>query len=277
MTEAKEQAVIKNYFVDEAGDCTLFAHHGRALIGQEGCSRYFMLGLLDIDDPETLGIEMGNLRANLMSDEYFKNVPSMQPDQRKTAIMFHAKDDLPEVRREVFHLLQNTVGLRFFAVVTDKRRVLEYVRQRNSREPDYRYNPNELYDYLVRRLFKERLHKEDGYNVIFSKRGNSDRTKALMSALLVARERFLNKWKKNSDVPIQVSASSPVGNAGLQAVDYFLWAVQRIYEHGEDRYCNLLASSIKLIHDIDDIRQAGYGVYYTQKSPITAEAIRRRQ
>ena len=53
----------------------------------------------------------------------------MQREARKTAVAFHAKDDLPEVRREVFALLKNSPGLRFFAVVTDKMRVLEYVRQ----------------------------------------------------------------------------------------------------------------------------------------------------
>lgn len=277
MSKKKEQPQQKYYFVDEAGDGNLFAHRGRVLLGQEGCSRFFMLGLLDIADPKTLGDELEKLRKGLLADTYFKNVPSMQPEQRKTALMFHAKDDVPEVRREVYHLLQKTAGLRFFAVVTDKQRVLEYVQRRNALEPTYHYNPNELYDYLVRRLFKERLHKDDGYNVIFSERGKSDRTKALKKALLVARERFLNQWGKTSTAPIQVCAAPPIGNAGLQAVDYFLWAVQRVYEHQEDRYCNLLAGSIKLIHDIDDTHQARYGVYYTEKSPITADAIKRRQ
>jgi hypothetical protein len=30
----------------------------------------------------------------------------MHREARKTALFFHAKDDLPEVRREVFRLLQ---------------------------------------------------------------------------------------------------------------------------------------------------------------------------
>lgn len=264
---------IKRYFVDEAGDGVIFAHHGRILIGQEGCSRFFMLGLIEIADPVSLGIDMEDLRTKLLADEYFKNVPSMQPNQRKTAVVFHAKDDLPEVRREVFHLLKTTPGLRFFAVVTDKLRVLEYVRERNTREPEYSYNPNELYDYLVRRLFKERLHKDKGYVITFSKRGQSDRTKALMDAILISKDRFLSKWGKTSSVNIQISASLPSENAGLQAVDYFLWALQRVYTADEDRYINLLSNSIGLIHDIDDHRQARYGVYYNKKTPLTVEAL----
>lgn len=264
---------IKRYFVDESGDGVIFAHHGRILIGQEGCSRFFMLGLLEIADPLSLGIEMKDLRTKLMTDEYFKDVPSMQPNQNKTAVAFHAKDDLPEVRREVFHLLKTTPGLRFFAVVTDKFRVLEYVRERNTREPEYSYNPNELYDYLVRRLFKERLHKDKGYEITFSKRGKSDRTKALNDAILISRDRFLSKWGKTSSANIQVGASLPAQNAGLQAVDYFLWALQRVYTANEDRYISLLSNSIGLIHDIDDHRQAEYGVYYNKKMPLSVEAL----
>ena len=83
----------------------------------------------------------------------------MQPDSRKTVVAFHAKDDLPEVRRDVFRILRDTEGLRFFAVVADKLSVLEYVRQRNKRESVYRYHPNELYDSLVKHLFKDRLYQ----------------------------------------------------------------------------------------------------------------------
>lgn len=48
--------------------------------------------------------------------------------------------------------------------------VVEYIRQRNGRDADYRYNPNELYDYLVRRLFRDRLHKDDEYHILFARR-----------------------------------------------------------------------------------------------------------
>ncbi len=150
---------IRHYFIDEGGDSTLFSSKGKVLIETEGCSRFFILGLLEVPDPATLQQDFDNLRARLMSDSYFNNVPSMQAERRKTALAFHAKNDLAEVRRDVFELLRNTEGLRFFAVVTDKRRVLEYVRERNESDPDYRYHPNELYDYLIRRLFKQRLHQ----------------------------------------------------------------------------------------------------------------------
>ena len=196
----------------------------------------------------------------------------MQPEAQKTALAFHAKDDLSEVRREVFHLLLQH-RLRFFAVVRDKRKLLEYVRQRNERDATYRYHPNELYDYLVRRLFKTLLHKDDEYHIYFAKRGKSDRTAALRAALETARRRFSEQWGISSDAPVHVIASTPPECAGLQAVDYFLWALQRLYERREGRYVELLWPAFRLVHDLDDTRQARYGIYYSQKKPLTLAAI----
>ena len=65
----------------------------------------------------------------------------------------------------------------------------------------------------------------------------------------------------------------PKTQAGLQAVDYFTWALQRLYERGEDRYLSYLWSAVHLVQDIDDKRKSGYGVYYTQKKPLNTAAL----
>ena len=280
MTDSQSQETqtsIRHYFIDEGGDSTLFSRKGKVLIDTEGCSRFFILGLLEVPDPMALQQTFDNLRAQLMSDSYFDGVPSMQAKWRKTTVAFHAKNDLPEVRREVFELLRDTEGLRFFAVVADKWRVLEYIRERNESNSDYRYNPNELYDYLVRRLFKQRLHQSSKYHIAFSKRGKSDRTDALREALQSAQERFAKQHNITSDALLQVSQARPKDQASLQAVDYFIWALQRLYERGEERYVNYLWRDFRLVQDIDDRREAGYGVYYTQKKPLNAAALEWRQ
>ncbi len=135
---------VRHYFVDEAGDSTLFDGKGKVIIETPGCSRFFILGLLDVTDHDGLRSTFSALHDQLLHDPYFKDVPSMQSSARKTAIAFHAKHDLPEVRREVFTLLHGTEGLRFFAVVTDKLRGLEYVVQQNERIRTYRYLPDGL-------------------------------------------------------------------------------------------------------------------------------------
>ncbi len=259
------------YFVDEAGDGVLFDGRGRLQVGKEGCSRYFMLGMLDLPALDELTGEFTALRANLLADPYFKKVPSMQPEARKTALLFHAKDDLPEVRREVLGILRQK-DYRFFAAVRDKLAVVSYAIQRREREPGYRYHPNELYDYLVRSLFKGLLHKDDHYEVYFAKRGAHDRTETLNTALKVARERAAQQWGVKNDPLVQVSPQIAEQNVGLQAADYFLWALQRFYERREDRYLELLWPQFSLVHDLDD-KRARYGAYYTQKGPLTLAAL----
>ena len=271
------EQLVRHYFVDEAGDSALFNRRGKVIVGTPGCSRFFILGLLEVPDPIRMKADLEKLRSTLLADVYFKDVPSMQREARKTAVAFHAKDDLPEVRREVLTLLKNSPGLRFFAVVTDKMRVLEYVRQRNMRDSSYRYHPNEVYDYLVRRLFRDRLHKADVYNIYFAKRGKADRTKSLVKAVERARERFYEKWGIVSNAAVRISVGTPEQYAGLQAVDYFLWALQRLYERGEDRYLVYLWDAVKLIHDIDDTRRHKYGEYYNKNNPLTAESVKERK
>ena len=257
----------RHYFVDEAGDPTLFDARGRVLVGQEGCSRYFMLGVLDVADPVALAADLGVLRQTLLSDPYFSGVPSMQPERRKTALAFHAKDDLPEVRREVFRvLLQHE--LQFIGVVRDKKSVLAYVRQRNQIDAAYRYQPNELYDALVARLFKNRLHLSPEVDVCFAQRGRADRSAALMQALDRARGRFEAKWGRSVSSVVSARQSSPAREAALQAVDYFLWALQRRYERGEGRFLDLIWPKVGLVHAVDEIERAAYGTYYTKKKPL---------
>ena len=260
------------YFVDEAGDGTLFNARGQVLIGEQGVSRYFILGVLDIPNPEQIHKELEELRHNLLADPYFKKVPSMQPEARKTALMFHAKDDLPEVRREVFAVLQKH-EFRFMAVVRNKEQVLDYVKRRNVVDVSYRYNQNELYDFMVRVLFKNLLHQDDRYEIAFSKRWGQDRTEALKLALQIARERFAEQWGELPSSVINVTPQKPQESGGLQAVDYFLWTLQRFYERKEDRYLDLLWKSFRLVHDLDDTRKNPYGEYYTRKKPLTLAAL----
>lgn len=266
-----------HYFVDEAGDPTLFDKKGKVLIGSPGCSRYFILGLLRVDEPDSLENEMDDLRAKLITDPYFSGVPSLRPENMKTAVAFHATDDIPEVRKEVFSLLMRRKDLRFFAVIRAKQDLLLFIRQRNSMDPGYHYDPNEVYDYLVRRLFRDRLHKSDRYQIFFARRGSSDRTSALKSALQAAKERHAEKYNKQAgEAAMEVIPVFSKQKSALQAVDYFLWALQRLYERGEDRYVSLLWPSFRLVVDMDDTHSANYGMYYDQRHPLNLDAIKGR-
>ncbi|MEE6160710.1 DUF3800 domain-containing protein [Cylindrospermopsis raciborskii] len=76
MSELTEKiSSVRHYFVDEAGDPVIFNGKGKILIGSDGCSHFFILGLLDVANTESLSQDLENLRANLLADPYFKKVP----------------------------------------------------------------------------------------------------------------------------------------------------------------------------------------------------------
>lgn len=270
---APQQPRTCHYFVDEAGDGTLFNKRKQVVVGREGCSSYFILGVLEVAEPKALHDALEALRAELQADPYLAKVPSLQPERNKTAFAFHAKDDCAEVRREVYKLLMQH-EMRFFAVVRDKATIADKVQEHNKQHPTYRYHPNQLYDRCVSRLFKERLHKEESYVIQFSRRGNRARTEALQTAIEQARNNLRASWGIEATSPIEIMAAKPADAGGLQAVDYMLWALQRLYERGEERYWEYVAAKASLVHDVDDTRVNEYGVYYTKKNPLKKESLK---
>ena len=112
------------------------------------------------------------------------------------------------------------------------------------------------------------MHKDDGYKIHFAKRGSSDRTGALKNALEITRSKFNQKWGINSNAAISIFPVASSHCPELQATDYFLWALQRYYERHEEKYIEFLWSKIGVVHDLDDCRQRGYGMYYSQKNPL---------
>ncbi len=56
--------------------------------------------MLEVDDPEAVASALIELRQTLIADPYFSTAESFKPERKKTALILHAKDDLPEVRRQ---------------------------------------------------------------------------------------------------------------------------------------------------------------------------------
>ena len=61
---------VTYYFVDEAGDSNIFNRKGKVIINTDGCSRFFIMGLLEVVDPVSLASEMHELRKEILSDLY---------------------------------------------------------------------------------------------------------------------------------------------------------------------------------------------------------------
>lgn len=258
------------YYVDEAGDLTLFNKRGRVLVGTEGCSRHFILGVVLIDDPHQARKKIELLRQDFLADEYLRNVPSIL---RKTAIAFHAKDDCPEVRREVYKLI-STLSIKVYGIVRRKSYLVESVKQQNSFDTSWRYDANKIYDSCVKRLFKDRLHQADVNHITFARRGKSARNKALTEELQKARRNFEKSIGRSVSTQSHVASNYPSNEPCLQIIDYALWALQRLYEKHEERYFEFIRDKFVRIIDLDDKREKGYGVYYDKRNKLTVDKIK---
>ena len=264
-----------DYFVDEAGDTTLFRHGGKPALGRDGVSNFFILGRLEIDDAAALAADITALRQRLLADPLLRAVPSMQPERGKTARFFHAKDDVPEVRVEVFRLLL-AHELRFSAIVKDKRVLLREAQAALAADPRAKYKPDghALYDAMMRKLFA-RLGRHGVHSrITFAVRGSKPRTAALKHAVLEVEHHFERDFGFARNVSINVVSGYPWDAAGLQACDYFLWALQRFYERGEERFLHAMWPKVVEVMDIDleapkrrgKARQLG--VTFTKENPL---------
>lgn len=259
-----------HHFVDEAGDLTLFNRKRQVVLGREGVSDYFMLGVAFVPQPDALEEALSALRTELLGDPFLNRIPSFHPSRRKTAIAFHAKDDVPEVRIRVFKLLMES-DIKVFVAIRTKRALV------NQARAVYRYgqkiSENSIYDDLFSRLLRNRLHLADENHIVVARRGTKDRKEALTSAIRQAQMNFKARWGEREYGPCHVRTDQPSECPGLQAVDYFLWALQRLYERREDRYFTPLSQHYRIIMDLDDDRRQQYGEWYTDSNPLSVAKI----
>lgn len=270
-------------FVDEAGTPDIFDAKGRVNIGQQGCSRFFFLGMLEVDDPLRLTEALKTLREQLMADPYFASAESFKLERKKTALLLHAKDDLPEVRVKVFDLLRSLGScIRFRAVVCDKEVIRVREQKRRDENPGYRFNPDHLYDELARSVLGKFSRMADGYRLWIAKRGNRDRNAALRTALEQAEADFAQSFgfSRGGANAWHTVVTNPRETVCLQAADYFLWALQRFYEprvHPETgevtheaRYLNAVLPQVTQIHDLHF--GPSHGTFFTPANPLSLEA-----
>ena len=74
---ANEADAVTTWFVDEAGDPTLFGKGSKVVVATEGCSRFFIEGKLECSDVDALAADLDLLQAELLADPYLNGVPSL--------------------------------------------------------------------------------------------------------------------------------------------------------------------------------------------------------
>ena len=104
--DGKDRQDVCHLFVDEAGTPDIFDAKGRNNIGQQGCSRFFFLGMLEVDDSGKLIVRDDiyghdtRIHTILNSDE--RKIAETPPPQDKVreAAATTAKSN-PEILRRV--------------------------------------------------------------------------------------------------------------------------------------------------------------------------------
>jgi hypothetical protein len=112
-----------------------------------------------------------------------------------------------------------------------------------------------FYDDLVSYLFSRQLHLATENTIIFARRGDKARQRALRTAVENGTEKFRAKYKISTVTKVHIDTSQAVQEPVLQATDYVLWAVQRAFEKGEMRYFEFMRGKIELIWDVYDFKK----------------------
>lgn len=254
MKQAKDEKIY--CYVDESGDPVFTNRKGKNLIESNEASPVFMVGHLETQKPTEIARAFQKIRDQISIDDYLQGIPSV----KKSLKHFHAKDDCPEVRQEVFKAIRE-LDFKAFVIVARKNPV-----HFNNK---FNKNKTELYKYLVSKLFENRLHLYTEMDIYFSKMGNIVREKNMLEALNAAKHTFESKWASKNKGEFKISIQEPSEIIPLQTIDYVLWAVYRVFVKDEMRYYNYIKDKISFIVDIFDVdRYGGSKNMYTPDRPL---------
>ncbi|MGA2545659.1 MAG: DUF3800 domain-containing protein [Rectinemataceae bacterium] len=256
----QEPSDVKMYFfVDESGDPNILGRKGRDLLAEGKVSKTFMVGYVETSDPGSLSRALEELRAELVTDEYLREIPSLASSLKG----FHANKDCPEVKEKVFRVLRKA---EYQAYVVVARKDESLFRKK------FDLSAPKLYEYLIVKLFENRLHKYKSIDIYFASMGNTVREHTMGRAIQASMDTFRKKWGRENENSIRVFVQEASQHPMLQVIDYTLWTVNRIYERGDFRYYNYLLERISLVQDIFD--QPKYpNTYYTPMDPLDANKI----
>lgn len=249
-------------FIDEAGDMTFFGKGKIDILGTNGVSKSFILGMAHIKMPLREARKMvDDFCREIEQDKYFNQIPSVLKRINAGGFYLHAKDDPPELRYKFFMFLSKEISFSLQAIVGRKDASM-FVRKHNSSE-------QEFYADLLSHLLKDKAnYKKMVVNI--AQRGSSTRLKNLENALTRAQERHAKKQGQSYSAEIKFNVQPYRQDPLLSIADYGLWAIQRVFEKGETRFYDAISSKLPVILDLYDFdNYSGYKNYYGPKNPLT--------
>lgn len=249
-------------FIDEAGDMTFFGKGRTPIIGTEGVSNAFMLGMCQVKQNLDLTREqLLKFYVTIEEDPYFNSIPSIKKRIEKGGFYVHAKDDPPELRYRFLTLLHDEIKFSV-QVVVGRKSVTRFVNKHHSQE-------REFYADLLSHLLKDKGSYEK-LVINVAHRSSSTSNRNLEFALEQAHARFAKRHTEDYSAEIKFNVQPYDHEPLLAIVDYALWTVQRIFERGETRFYDLIKDKIPLVLDLYDIdKYTNYKNYYGPKNPLT--------
>lgn len=226
-----------HHFLDEAGDTTFFGKGRLPMLGKDGVSQYFSLGLCWFNEPlQPIRKRIIELENEVSTNPYYKVGSVLKKINQTGKFYFHATDDIPEIRK-LFYDFILSIDFKFEVVVTLKD-TEKFVKKHNR-------NEKELYADLLSHLLHNKLETEGKHIFMVSQRGNTTRQANLEMALNKSVER-LKKDKPDASIKSQVifDVVNQKNEPLLNFTDYLCWAVQRKFEKGEERFFDFLKSKI---------------------------------
>ena len=146
----------------------------------------------------------------------------------------------------------------------------EEIKETEDKPQRPRYQSNVLYDALIRKLYAQFHRIANEYYVCIARRGQSDRSKALRRAIEHAENDFKQRFGFQRGA-WHVSVSDPTTAISLQAADYFLWALQRLYDRRESRFLDMIWPQVGEIRDLNLWDAAG--AFFRRDNRLTVEKL----
>jgi hypothetical protein len=254
-------------FMDEAGDTTFYGKGKIPIVGNEGVSNCFILGMLKIKEPlDNVRNQIIELQNQIASDPYFNVVPSVIKKVNSTGYFLHAKDDIPEERKLGFDLIKK-IDCSFEAVVGRKIYSL-YQNKHNGKEVEF-------YADLLSHLLKNKLNAYETLVLNISHLGQCTSHLNLSKGLNKAIDKSYSKnTLKNNDCKVVFNVQYPTNEPILNLADYFCWSIQRIFEKGETRYYDYIRDQISLVVDLYDTNAYFKNKNFYNKTNILTSANR---
>lgn len=252
-----------HYFLDEAGDSTFYGKGRAPILGQEGVSSCFILGLLKINEPlDQIRKKVVDLQNQIASDPYYESILSILKKKASHGYYFHAKDDIPEVRKAAYELIRG-IDCSFEAVVARKIYYL-YENKHNGKEAEF-------YADLLSHLIKKRLWEYDRLVLNVSQQKKCTTHINLQKGLNKAMANFKPyPLYRAHNYKVVFNVQKPTFEPLLNIADYLCWSVQRVFERGETRYYDYVRDKISVVWDIYDFAGALNGRnYYSKKRRLT--------